>query len=92
MFWPAPEDFSFDFSTDSSYQLNDDKMPDNDGLISQFDRFGFLDVFDRLDSYRLISNANIVDMKSDYFLQYTSVGFMSYDSDNCYFKISMGED
>ena len=80
----------FDFSSEKDYQLNANKMPENDSLIAYFDEFGFLDVFDVLDEYRQISSSDRIDMGSDYFKQYSSFGFMSYDEVNYIFKMSAG--
>ena len=65
-------------------------MPNNTNMIANVDKFGFLDVFDKLDIYRQTSNKLLTNIGNDYFLQYSSVGFMSYDSVNCIFKMSTG--
>lgn len=80
----------FDFSNQKDYESDYDKMPNNEKLISYFDNFGFLDVFDELDIRRQTTSSSLVDMGSDYFLQYSSYGFISYDSENFVFEMASG--
>lgn len=80
----------FDFSSQKSYESDYDNMPNNEKMINYFDKFGFLGVFDKLDNSRQLHSSSLVDMGSDYFLQYSSYGFISYDSENLVFEMSSG--
>ncbi len=90
--WSYSHYHKFNFSGAGAITKNKNLMPNNEELIKQFDKFGFVDAFDKLDALNQVPNNQKINLNNnDYFAEVAMYGLIDYDSTNCIFEIIEGE-
>ena len=90
--WSYSHYHKVDFGGVGAFTKDKNLMPNNEELKKQFDRFGFVDAFDKLDALNALPNNEKVNLNDrDYFASVAQYGLIDYDSANCIFEISEGE-
>lgn len=77
---------------ENDFVVNKNKMPLNENMIAYFDNFGFLNVFEKLDDYRVKENSELTNLNQDYFLYCSTNGMIFFDRDNSTFEFKTEEE
>lgn len=90
--WSYSHYQKINFGGAGSFTKETTSMPNNVKMVEMYDKFGFIDAFEKLEDFQQVPYSEIINLNSnDYFALVDAEGLIGYDSTNCVFEISEGE-